>query len=100
MQVLLELIRIVAMTMKFIKLHKTHSMAMVYKAVFVNVNANDNKLMKLRSKSKLQYAKIDKTNKMVMPFDNNNKMAMHFDRSNSVVRNKTLKPNMLYVKLP
>ena len=86
MQVLLRLICIVTKTMKFIKLHKTHSMAMVYKAVSVNANAYGNKLMNLRSKSKLQYAKINKNIKMAMPFD----------KSNNAVRNKPLKPNVLY----
>ena len=62
-------------------------MAMVYKAVSVNVHANNKKLMSLRSKSKLQYAKIDKNNKMVMPFD----------KRNNIMRNKPLKPNVLYV---
>ena len=86
MQDLLELVRIVAKTMKFIKLHKTHSMAMVYKAVSVNVNANGNKLMNLQSKSKLQHAKNNK----------NNKMVMSFEKSNNIMRNKHLKQNKLY----
>ena len=86
MQVLHELVRIVAKTMKFIKLHKTHSMAMVYKAVSVNANANDNRLMNLWSRSKLQYAKTNK----------NIKMEMTLDKSNTIVTNKPLKPNMLF----
>ena len=77
---------IIVETMKIIKLHKTHFMAMVYKAASKNVNDYVAKLMILRSKSKLQYAK-------------NNKMVMPFDKRNNVVRNKTLKPNMLYMKL-
>ena len=74
--------------MKFIKLHKTHFMAMVYKDASVNMNDYDDKLMNLWSKSKLQYAKINK----------NIKMEMTLDKSNNVVRNKPLKPNVLYRK--
>ena len=79
MQVHLELVQI-------IKLHKTHSMAVVYKAISGNVNEYDDKLMILRFKSKLQYAKINKNNKMVTPFD----------KRNNAMRNKPLKPNVLY----
>ena len=82
-QVLPELEPLDVMLPKIPILKKIHSMAMVYKAVSVNVNVNDNKLMNLRYKSKLQYTNIDKNNKMVMPFDDNNKMQMHFDKSNN-----------------
>ena len=99
MQVLLELIRTITNTMKFIKIQETHSMAMVYKTVFGHVNDNVDKIMILWSKSKLQYAKIDKNNKMVMPFDNTTKMAMLLNKRNNVMRNKTLKQNMLFAKL-
>jgi hypothetical protein len=99
MRVLLELIRTVVKTMKIIKLHETHSMAMVYKTISGHVNDNVDKIMILWSKSKLQYAKINKNNKMVMPFDNNTKVAMALDKRNNVVRNKTLKHNVLFEKL-
>jgi hypothetical protein len=84
MQVLLELVRIVAKTMKIIKIHKTLFMVMVYKATSMNVNSYGDKLMNHRSKSKLQYAKINKDNKMSTPFD----------RSNNAMRNKPLKKKL------
>ena len=87
MQVFHKLVRIIAKTIKIIKLHATHLMATVYKTVLGNVNDYIAKLMILRSKSKLQYAKINKNIKMAMPLD----------KRNNVVRNKHLKPNVLYV---
>lgn len=89
-QVIHELVHNVAKTMKRMKLQNTHSMEMVYKPASANVNNSIDKLMIPRSKSKLQYAKINKAIKM----------AMTFNKRNTVVKNKPLKPNMLYVNQP
>ena len=90
MQVFPNLVWIVTKTMKIIKLHKTRCMATVYKPTSMNVNDYVDEIMILWSKSKLHYDKINKNNKMVMPFD----------KSNNIVRNKPLKPNTLYAHQP
>jgi len=58
MQFLHELIRIVAKTMKIVKLHKTHFMATVYKTAFGNVNDYVAKLRIKWTKNKLHNAMI------------------------------------------
>ena len=73
--------------MKMIKIHKTYFMAIVYKTDFRNVNDIVAKRIIPWMKSKLLYTKITTKTKMVTPFN----------KSNYAVRNKPLKPNVLYV---
>jgi hypothetical protein len=88
MQVLHELVRIVAKTMKITKLHKTHFMATVYKTASGNVTVYIDKLGIKWTKSKLHNAKLTTRIKPATPSGKNN----------NIVRNKPLKPNVLYKK--
>jgi hypothetical protein len=87
-QVLHELVRIIAKTMKITKLHKTHFMATVYKTASGNVTDYVAKLGITWTKSKLHNAKITTRITMTTPFTKNDNTA----------RNKPLKPNVLYKK--
>jgi hypothetical protein len=86
MQVLHELVRIVAKSMKISKLHKTHFMATVYKTASGNVNDYVAKLRIKWTKSKLHNAKITMSITMTTPFY----------KSDNTERNKPLKPNVRY----
>jgi hypothetical protein len=87
MQVFHELARIVVKTMKIIKLHKIHSMAMVCKTAFESTNDIVVKNKTPWTKSKLHIANAKKT-----------KMATLFGKNNNVARNKHSKLNVLSKK--